>query len=66
MGKENVGKPLVQKIGPDYRGKAKLPVLGMLMLDQKSGKRELGGFDHPGSCLGPGQEGGGWHIKKKI
>lgn len=29
--------------------KAKLPVLGMLMLDQKSGKREMGGFDHPGS-----------------
>jgi len=29
--------------------KAKMPTLGMLMLDQKTSKKELGGFDHPGS-----------------
>ena len=30
--------------------KAKLPTLGMLMLDQKTSKKELGGFDHPGQA----------------
>ena len=55
IGKQNVGKTLVQS------GKAKLPVLGMLMLDQKSGKREMGGFDHPGNqpvCMGQDPSGG--------
>lgn len=30
--------------------KAKMPTLGMLMLDQKTSKKELGGFDHPGQA----------------